>query len=122
MRARHYAILGIFALLILQVLWHMVLLPSSWIKPWVIAALFSLPLLPSVVLLLLRYRNGIFWGSIVALFYFCHGIGEAWTLPSARWLGLVEAGLAVEIIVASSWDGIKARWLKRKNPINHLPE
>lgn len=119
---RRYAVLGILALLALQFVWHGVLLPSPWINPWVMALLFSLPLLPSVFLVLLRYRSGVFWGSVAALFYFCHGIGEAWAQPSARWLGLVETGLAVGIIVASSWGGIKARLSKRKNTNNHLPE
>lgn len=110
------AALGIVALLALQLLWHGLLLPAGGGARWPVAALFSLPLLPSLVLLLGRRPSAVFWGGVASLFYFCHGITEAWTVAQARPLALAEIALAVWVIVMGSWDGMKARFSKRNKP------
>lgn len=115
--ARRYAALGIAALLALQLLWHGLLLPSGPGAPWIVALLFSLPLLPSVVLLTRRRPSAVFWGGVAALLYFCHGVAESWTVAEARPLALLEVALSTWVIVAGSWDGMKARFSKR----NRLP-
>ncbi len=107
------AALGIVALLALQLLWHGLLLPSDIGKPWAVALLFSLPLLPSLLLLVGRRPSAVFWGGVASLFYFCHGITETWTVAQARPLALAEIALAVWVIVMGSWDGMKARFTKR---------
>jgi uncharacterized membrane protein len=107
---------GIVLLLGLQVLWHGVLLPPSSAPRWLLVLLFCLPLLPSLVLMLRRRPSAWFWGGVAALFYFCHGVTEAWTVDQARPLALLQIGLSVGIIVAGSWDGMKARFSKRKAP------
>jgi len=111
---KRFAALGVVALLALQFLWHAYLLPSAFGSRWVVAALFSLPLLPSLLLLLWRKPSAQFWGGVAALFYFCHGIAESWAMPEARPLALLELALSVWVIVAGSWDGMTARFSKRK--------
>ena len=110
------AALGIVALLALQLLWHGVLLPSAGGARWLVVALFSLPLLPSLLLLLGRRPSAVFWGGVASLFYFCHGITEAWAVAEARPVALAEIALAVWVIVMGSWDGMKARFSKRNKP------
>jgi len=111
--ARRYATLGVLALFALQFLWHAFLSPPAAAR-WPIAAAFALPLLPSLIGLVLGRRSAVFWGAIAALLYFCHGIAEAWSDPQTRPLALVEAALSVWTIVAGSWDGLRARFSKRK--------
>jgi len=112
--ARRYAALGILALLALQWLWHAHLLPPERAPAIVVAFLFSLPILPAALLVAFRHRQAAYWGGVAGLFYFCHGVAEAWTDPPAWPLGLAEAALSVWIIVAGSWDGMKARFGKAK--------
>lgn len=113
-KARNIAALGIAALFALQWLWHGLLWPGAIGNRWLIALLFSLPLLPALVLLARGRPSALFWGSVAALFYFCHGIAEAWTLAQARPLALAEVAVSIWIIVAGSWEGMKARFSKRK--------
>jgi uncharacterized membrane protein len=112
--SRKFAALGVVALLVLQFLWHAWLLPPTFGSRWLIAGLFSLPLLPSLLLLLGRKPSAQFWGGVAALFYFCHGIAESWAIPEALPLALLEVGLSVWVIVAGSWAGMKARFSRRK--------
>lgn len=112
---RRYAALGILALLALQWLWHGWLLPPERVQPWLVALLFSLPILPAAILVALAHRQAGYWGGIAALLYFCHGISESWTVPGAWPLGLAEAALSIWVIVAGSWEGMRAR-LGKKTP------
>ena len=112
--------LGVAGLLLMQFLWHAWLLPSGPGAPWQSALLYSLPLLPGLLLALRSRPSASFWFGVAALFYFCHGVTESWTLPQARVLALVEAGLALLVIFAGSWDGMRARFSRRANPSSHV--
>jgi uncharacterized membrane protein len=110
--ATRYAVLGVAALVALQFLWH------GWLAPprslgWAIAGLASLPLLAALAVLLFRGRNANTEAGIIALLYFVHGITEAWADRSVWPLGLAEAGLALWVVVASSWDGMRARFARK---------
>ncbi|MBP8080738.1 MAG: DUF2069 domain-containing protein, partial [Arenimonas sp.] len=83
---------------------------------WIVVVLFSLPLLPSLLLLVARRPSAVFWGGVAALLYFSHGITEAWTVEQARPLALAQIALAVWVIVMGSWEGLKARFSKRNKP------
>lgn len=111
--ARRYAMLGIAALFVLQFLWHGYLLPPEQAPAWLIAGVFALPILPAAILAILRHPQAGFWGSVAALLYFCHGVMEAWTDPEARPLAWLETALSVWLIVAASWDGMKARFQRK---------
>jgi uncharacterized membrane protein len=111
-----YAAFGIFALLGLQLLWHGYLFPPAIAPMWLVAGFSILPILPAALMLVRRHRHAPFWGAVAALFYFSHGLMEAWAAPEVRPLALSEAALSVAIIVAASWSGLKARFNKKKIP------
>lgn len=82
---------------LLQVLWHAWLLPPQRMP---IAAALVIGLLP-LALPLLYWRTppkALIAAGMVSLFYFCHGVAEAWTSPSERILASVEIALALVLI------------------------
>ena len=109
-----YSAAFIVSLLILQVWWHALMFPPAAAPAWLVAGLFVLPILPATAMLAWRGRHAPFWGAVAALFYFSHGVMEAWASPEVRMPALIEAALSVALIVASSWGGLKARIDKRK--------
>lgn len=113
MSSRSAALLGVVALLVLQLLWHGVLLPPRSTSPWIYAAFFCLPLLPAIWLALRGHRAAGFAGAIAALLYFCHGVMEAMSAPAERQLALIEIVLSTWIIVAASWPGLRGRFRKK---------
>lgn len=87
------------ALVALQLLWHAWLFPPQHMPIWLALAITVIPLL----LPLLAIRNtqrALLWVGILSLFYFCHGVAEAWSAPSERWLALVEIALTLLLIGA----------------------
>jgi uncharacterized membrane protein len=112
--SKRWTVLGVFALLALQIMWHFVLAPPLTIPAWLITSLFALPLLPVCFLVLIKHRTFAFWGGAIALFYFSHGVMEAWTDRMIWQLGLAEALLSIWVIMASSWDGMKARFATKR--------
>ena len=112
-RANKVAAVAIVALPGLQWLWHAWLAPPQ-AQPWAMALFFSLPILPAVVLLALGHRRAGFWGSLAALVYFSHGVMAAWSDPGVTGLALAQSLLAAVLVVSASWDGVRARFAKRK--------
>ena len=107
-RARQLGRLGAFALLLLQLTWHIGLLPATRHRV-LVALLYCLPLLPSIALYLMRRPNAQYWAGVAALLYFCHGVAEIWTTPEARPLAWAETALALWIIIVGNWDALRAR-------------
>ncbi|MFC4727928.1 DUF2069 domain-containing protein [Coralloluteibacterium thermophilus] len=114
MNAHRLALLGIIALTVLQPVWHVWLMPPRQADPGMTALLFSLPLLPVLVLGMLRRPSTTFWGSVVALLYFVHGVTEAWGSDGVNPLALIEIALACGIVLAASWTGMRARFARRR--------
>ncbi|GAB3335946.1 DUF2069 domain-containing protein [Marilutibacter aestuarii] len=55
----------------------------------------------------LASRQAVFWSGVFGLGWFCHGVMIAWSHPEARlhaWMVLV---LAIAIILAGSWPGLR---------------
>lgn len=104
----------IFALLALQPVWYLWLAAPQVLPPLFATVLMALPILPAALLVLLRRPSAGFWGGIAALFYFSHGVMEAWANPEVRGLALLEAALALALILTVSWPGLAAR--RRRNP------
>ena len=85
------------ALTVLQPVWHAWLFPPGPSALWLVLALTTVPLL--LPLLALRnVRRALLWVGILSLFYFSHGVAEAWSSPSERWLALLEVALTVLLI------------------------
>jgi len=111
--SKRWTVLGIFSLLAYQVFWHYLIAPPEKIAAWLVTLLFVLPLIPVCAVVVLKHRTFAFWSGTIALFYFCHGVTEAWTLREIWPLGIGEAAICVWVIMASSWDGMKARFAKK---------
>lgn len=85
------------ALFVLQLAWYLWLFPPQTMPLWLVALLTMLPLL--LPLLAIRdVRRALLWTGILSLFYFCHGIAEAWSSSGERWLALIEIFLTVLLI------------------------
>ena len=83
----------------LQIVWHAWWLPPARMPLAVALALALIPLL----LPLLAWRRphrALLWVGIVSLFYFCHGVAEAWSSRPERAFALLEVALALAVIGA----------------------
>ncbi|MEO6102193.1 MAG: DUF2069 domain-containing protein [Pseudoxanthomonas sp.] len=80
----------------------------------VLMLLFSLPPLLLLVGVLRGGRKAVFWSGVLGLFWFSHGVMEAYAIPSERMYALTEVVLAIVIVVASSWPGLSAKLGKKK--------
>lgn len=96
--ARHAAIVGWAGLALLQPAWHLWLVPS----PQPAGPLLLLALLPLALplLALRRPARALLWAGIVALFYFCHGIADLWSVPAARLPAALEIAFSLLLILA----------------------
>ena len=83
-------------------------------QPWVALAVFALP---PALLAIGRWRGrrtAGYWASVLALFWFSHGVMVAYSRPQERWFGLAELVLALVIIFAASGPGMRARLAQKK--------
>ncbi|RCS29012.1 DUF2069 domain-containing protein [Rhodanobacter denitrificans] len=91
---------GLFAwaaLAALQFVWHAWLFPPQTLPLWLVLAIAAVPLL--LPLLAIRdARRALLWVGILSLFYFCHGVAEAWSSPGERGLAVIEIILTLLLI------------------------
>lgn len=85
------------ALLALQPIWHAWLFPPQRVPVAVVLALTVIPLLLPL-LALRKVARALLWVGMLSLFYFCHGVAEAWSSPTERPLALIEIVLTVGLI------------------------
>lgn len=86
-------------LLILQLIWHAWLVPPERMPLALVLAITVLPLLLPLTALR-NVRRALLWVGVLSLFYFCHGVAEAWSSSTERWLGVVEIALTLLLIGA----------------------
>jgi len=94
-------------LVVLQLAWHAWLVPPQSMPLTLLLAVTVIPLL----LPLLAIRDvcrALLWVGILSLFYFCHGVSEAWSSAGERWLAVAEIVLTVLLIVVLG-AGVKRR-------------
>lgn len=96
-----------FALIALQVIWHGWLMRPVQMPTWLALAITVVPLLLPLGALP-DLRRALLWVGILCLFYFCHGVAEAWSDPTELWLALAEIGLTLLLIVALA-AGVKRK-------------
>jgi uncharacterized membrane protein len=104
---------ALVALLVLQVAWHAWWLPPVRAPAWLVTLLFAAPLAAALAVWWRRPARGLLVGGMLGLFYFCHGVGEAWVDPRARVAGLLEALLVVVLVAAPAAAAIAARRARR---------
>jgi uncharacterized membrane protein len=85
------------ALAALQPLWHAWLLPPQSMPVMLVLAITLVPLLLPLTALR-NPRRALLWVGILALFYFCHGVAEAWSSPIERTLAVTEIALTLLLI------------------------
>jgi uncharacterized membrane protein len=74
---------------------------------WLVLVITVVPLL--LPLLAIRDpRRALLWVGILSLFYFCHGIAEAWSSPNERWLALIEIALTL-LLIGTLGAGVKRK-------------
>lgn len=106
--------LALFALLLLQPLWHGVIAPPSVLPMWLVLAIAVLPLVAPVAAALRGHRDALFWGALVSLLYFCHGVAEAWASPPVRVLALAQVALALALVASVGASGLARRRAHRR--------
>lgn len=95
------------ALVALQLVWHGWLFPAQTMPALLVLAITVIPLL--LPLFAIRdVRRALLWVGILSLFYFCHGIAEAWSSPSERWLALIEIALTL-VLIGTLGAGVKRK-------------
>jgi uncharacterized membrane protein len=113
MSAHRLALLALLANTLLLLAWYGWLAPARTLPAGFVLALLLAPGLPGVALAVLRHRKAAFWAGIGALFWFSHGVMEAWTEPAVRHLALTEIALSMLIVGGASWDGLRARFARK---------
>lgn len=102
--------IGLFAwaaLALLQIAWHAWWFPPQTLSIWLVLTITVIPLLPPM--LAIRHpRRALLWVGILSLFYFCHGVAEAWSAAGQRWLALIEIILAV-LLIGTLGAGVKRK-------------
>lgn len=98
-RAQVAGFVGWAGLIVLQPLWHAWLVPDPHAPMGAVMVLALLPLLLPL-LAIRRPRRALLWAGIVALFYFSHGIAEAWALPAERAPALAQVAFSLLLILA----------------------
>lgn len=104
------ALIGFFGLFILLMLWNTVLVPSTNF-PVVIMLLFVVfPLLLPLRGLLNGNLKSCTWMSYLSLFYFTHGIAEAFTFttPAEFYYALLEIFFSLLLCAGSAFYVYKA--------------
>ncbi|HET7299217.1 MAG TPA: DUF2069 domain-containing protein [Oleiagrimonas sp.] len=81
-----------------QIVWHAWWYPPAQ-SPALASAVALIPLLLPL-LAIKRPARALLWAGIIALFYFCHGVSVAWTVPPERVPALLETLLSVTLILA----------------------
>lgn len=107
-RADHVLVVALLALAVLYVAWF-----ASAPDPWTALVVFAVP--PAVLAIAgwRGRRSAAFWAGVLALAWFSHGVMVAWTRPPERGYALAEVVLALVVVVASSWPGLRARFARR---------
>ena len=91
------------------------LLYLAWRLPQGNPALLALTAAPPLLLLaasLAGMRSAGFWAGVMALLWFSHGVMVAWAEPAQRAYALIEIVLALVVVFASSYAGLRARFGK----------
>ena len=76
-------------------------------------AVFALPPLLLMAGVLAGSRVAVFWSGVFGLGWFCHGVMVGFERAAGRGYALGEVALALAIIVAASWPGLRARFGRR---------
>lgn len=94
------------ALLAIQVTWYLAYPPLS--MPVWVALVLTVPPLLLPLFSLPNVTRALLWAGILALFYFCHGVAEAWSSSADRWLAWLEI-LCTLLLIGTLGAGVRRR-------------
>ena len=92
-------LLGYLGIMVLLIAWYGWLAPPQVFSAPVVILTLGLPLFLVLRGLLHARPRAVAWSLFLSLFYFTHGIVEAYSNSQARWLALAEVALALCWIV-----------------------
>ncbi|HHJ14757.1 MAG TPA: DUF2069 domain-containing protein [Gammaproteobacteria bacterium] len=108
---------GYFGIMVLLPVWIGWFRPPGLLRPSVVITLMALPLFPALRGLLHARRYTAAWSLFLAVFYFAHGVIEAWSEPVGRWGALAETALALLWLAAGiAWIRATSPRLGRQSP------
>ena len=113
--ARRVLIVALIALAGLYLLWF-----GATPNPWVALTVFAFPPAALAMAALRSWRQAGFWAGVLALAWFSHGIMVAWTRAPERLFATAEIVLALVIVFAASYPGMRAR-LSKAQPSKRDP-
>jgi uncharacterized membrane protein len=112
-RALRIGFAAALALLALEIAWHAWVAPARANLFWPTLALAVVPLLPGLWIAFSSLRRGVLVCGIVCLFYFAHGVSEAWSGGAPHWPAALEITLTLAVIAALGWDARKYKRAKK---------
>jgi len=86
---------GYFGIMLLLPVWYGWLAPPSVLSPRVALIALGLPLFAPLRGLLHARSYTVAWSLFLSVIYFTHGIVEAYSESTARWLALTEVALSL---------------------------
>ena len=104
-RQRPTLLLALIALAALYTYWF--LRDKHWLATQLV---FTAPPLLLAIALRLGWQRAPFWAGVFALFWFSHGVMQAWSEPVGRGFALGEIVLALAVVYTACIDGIRARF------------
>ena len=108
----YMALTGFFGLFTLLMLWNAVLSPSSHF-PVALVLVFSIsPMLIPFRGLLNANLKSCVWMSFISLFYFTHGVAEAYTNPAEIYFALLEVLFSLLLCSGSAFFVYTAEKIK----------
>jgi uncharacterized membrane protein len=108
--ARRVLVVALIALTGLYLLWF-----AATPNPWITLAVFAIPPAALAMAALRSWRQAGFWAGVLALAWFSHGIMVAWTRAPERLFAIAEIVLALVIVFAASYPGMRARFAKPRS-------
>lgn len=93
--ARNITLMGYLGIGCLLIMWYGWLAPSSALPAWLVLGMLLTPMLFPLQGLVTGRPYTYAWSAFLSLFYFTHGITEAFSMPQERLYGLFEVALSI---------------------------
>ena len=104
----YMALTGFFGLFILLMLWNTILVPSKYFPIALVLLFVITPLLLPFKGLLNANLKSCTWMSYISLFYFTHGMAEAYLTPDEFYYALLEVLFSLLLCAGSGFYVYKA--------------
>ncbi|MEE9343308.1 MAG: DUF2069 domain-containing protein [Gammaproteobacteria bacterium] len=93
-------LLGYFTTMFILLAWYGWLNPPKTVSPSIVVTLLSLPLFFALRGMLHGRVYTVSWSLFLSMFYFCHGVIEAWSSAAARPYAIIEICASLSWLIA----------------------